>query len=588
MSARSLILLSAVFALGACKDAEDSDLDDTSGGGDTDTSGGDEGGGGDDTSDSGGSTPDVCQELGLTATPWQDGVEQDATLQALAGDLSLATRGGDFVLSEQWSGCETYLFLQEEPRQAGGYDYGTWDRDHKTLLQKLPANAHVFFISSQRAEAQREAALDAHAEEVEKWLERLYSGDELEWRRDRIHYVTDQDTKLDGWLGEHMQSPGWGTAVDRFQRVRYIGSYADYSRYDSSVGWFEPNLGMAANEAIYYNFEAERQAALDADGATVLPIFTGDQGSATVEVELPEQSVLDGADTLTLDLTMECIGEGEYGTCPAWDYMAYLYMCDEPDSTDNPYADTACEAGDTQEGSCTTPLGEDNTGTYSCNEDGTGYDDLSCACNTEIGRWITTYHREGRWAYDISPMLPLFSEEGTRTLRFSSSNSYELYGDLRFSNTGKSARPTHLQYLTLSESEETFSVPATATKVELATVISQHGQNSYEGGNCGEFCDAEHSFTFNGDTGSTYTRSFSDAGSSEGCMDQVAEGTVPNQYGTWWYGRAGWCPGKEVPTVAEDITSQVSIGGENTVLYEVDDTSAAGTVRRRYWILSSE
>ena len=48
-----------------------------------------------------------------------------------------------------------------------------------------------------------------------------------------------------------MLNPGWGAGIDRFQRVRYIGSYADYSRYDSGRGWFAPNLSMAANEAVY-------------------------------------------------------------------------------------------------------------------------------------------------------------------------------------------------------------------------------------------------------------------------------------------------------------------------------------------------
>lgn len=31
-----------------------------------------------------------------------------------------------------------------------------------------------------------------------------------------------------------------------------------------------------------------------------------------------------------------------------------------------------------------------------------------------------------------------------------------------------------------------------------------------------------------------------------GCAETVADGTTPNQYGTWIYGRAGWCPGSAV------------------------------------------
>ena len=575
-------LLLTLAGLAACTTAEEDPVGDEGGG--TDDGGTDDGGStGDDTADT--DTPmDVCAELGLPVREWQAGAEQDPTLQALAGDVTLNARDGVWTLSELWTGCESYLFIQDNPAQAGGYDWTIWEQDHREFLQRLPRNTHVFFMASSNLEAKRNTALDELEAEIERRLpQALDTEEEQQWAREHIHYVTDRSTSVDGWVGSIMQRPGWGAGVDRLQHVRYIGSYADYERYSDSTGWFGPNLAMSANEAIYYNFEAERQDWLDADGATVAPVFNGEQGDSRVTVSLPSATEIAAADTLVIDLEMACIGDGEFGTCPAWDYMAYLYMCDQADSTDNPYADTACEVGETQEGSCTSPIGEARTGTFTCKEDGSGYEDLVCSsCDTEISRWITTYHREGRWAYDISPMLPLFEGGGERELYFQAGNAYELYGSLRFSNTGKEFRPTHLQYILASESEDTFEVPATAGKVELATVISQHGQT------CGEFCDATHSFTFNGAESPQVARDFPLAGTGEGCMDQVAEGTVPNQYGTWWYGRAGWCPGKEVPTVTHDITSEVDIGGENTVLYEIDDTSQAGTVRKRYWILSSE
>ena len=60
----------------------------------------------------------------------------------------------------------------------------------------------------------------------------------------------------------------------------------------------------------------------------------------------------------------------------------------------------------------------------------------------------------------------------------------------------------------------------------------------------------------------------SEAGDSTDCMDKVSEGTVPNQYGTWWYGRSGWCPGKEVQLVMQDITEYVTPGEDAVVDYE--------------------
>ena len=54
----------------------------------------------------------------------------------------------------------------------------------------------------------------------------------------------------------------------------------------------------------------------------------------------------------------------------------------------------------------------------------------------------------------------------------------------------------------------------------------------------------------------------------DGCEQQVAVGTVPNQFGTWFYGRGGWCPGMEVAPRAFDITASVTPGQPVTLTYE--------------------
>ena len=334
---------------------------------------------------------------------------------------------------------------------------------------------------------------------------------------------------------------------------------------------------------------------------------------------------------------MACVGDGEYGDCPAWDYMAYLWACDEPTET-NPYSDTECQpyvaeilgacestgascradedctaedgtsstcsgyvaaiAADTQTGTCLAPTGEEVSASYTCASDGSGYGELACGCSTEIGRWITTYHREGRWVYDISAYLPLLARGGTQTMRYETSGPYEVTLDLRFSNQAKEARPEETTYLFAGGGIYTGSnalyepvtveIPADAVKVELATVISGHGS---DGNNCGEFCDMAHWFVVNGDTDNAIVRDFPDSSSRFGCRDQVAEGTIPNQYGTWWYGRAGWCPGKEVPTVMADITDQVVIGAENTfeyyALFGGAEYTGYSTNRMNAWLVVS-
>ena len=40
----------------------------------------------------------------------------------------------------------------------------------------------------------------------------------------------------------------------------------------------------------------------------------------------------------------------------------------------------------------------------------------------------------------------------------------------------------------------------------------------------------------------------------------IQSGTIPNQYGTWGYGRAGWCPGMDVKPFVVDITQYVEFG----------------------------
>ena len=46
----------------------------------------------------------------------------------------------------------------------------------------------------------------------------------------------------------------------------------------------------------------------------------------------------------------------------------------------------------------------------------------------------------------------------------------------------------------------------------------------------------------------------------DGCEQQVDAGTIPNQYGTWWYGRNSWCPGKEVQISRFDLDGLVTPG----------------------------
>ncbi|MDG1480763.1 MAG: peptide-N-glycosidase F-related protein [Myxococcota bacterium] len=587
--------------------------------------------------------PTVCDD-GVAIRPFADAEESEA-LYAVAADFTVETTEGTWTLSEAWTGCGPILLLQDTPRQATGWPTPLWERDHDDFFATLPSNTTVLFMSTDSSSSDRDEILADMQVLVEEELADAFSEAEQEAWKAQIHYVTDRASEIEGWVGPVMISPGWGIGIDRFQRIRYVGSYADPTRYLSSEGWFEPNLGMAANEAVFYNFEAAREEELEALDADILPVLEQEYcaGNAYVDVELPDAETMAGYDSMTIDLYMGCVGEGEYGDCPAWDYMAYLYVCDMPDA-DNADADTTCQpavaevlgscaadgkiddkaatcreakdcedksktawtcegyeesiAADTLPGTCTDPLGDAADAVQTCRADGSGYDDLACACDTEIGRWITTYHREGRWVYDNSAMLPYLARGGTRTFRFNTTGPYELDMDFHLSSQGKDARPDEIEYLfsggtlnvdyNANHPDVTLDIPADAVKVELATVISQHGA---DGNNCGEFCDVSHHFMMNGDEANEIVRSFPEASSAYDCMEKVAVGTVPNQYGTWWYGRAGWCPGKDVETVVFDITDQVTPGEENAfsykALYQGADYTGSATMRLRSWVVIS-
>jgi len=288
--------------------------------------------------------------------------------------------------------------------------------------------------------------------------------------------------------------------------------------------------------------------------------------------------------------------------------MAYLYRC-SVEAVENTQAATPCQPhvpasegveeipAETLECSCNAPGGVVEPATQTCNTEGTGFEDCACACDTEIGRWITTYHREGRWVHDVSAVLPYVDDGGAQRYRFNTTGPYELKMDMRFSSSTKEARPQEVLPLftggtinpdyNTNHPPVTVSIPSDATKVELATVISGHGMN--DPGNCAEFCNITHHFNIDGQ--GEIERSFPEAGGTLDCMDQVDRGTVPNQYGTWWYGRNGWCPGKDVPTVSTDITDWVTPGSDATISYEAlfngsDYTGSATILMRSYAVFS--
>lgn len=56
-------------------------------------------------------------------------------------------------------------------------------------------------------------------------------------------------------------------------------------------------------------------------------------------------------------------------------------------------------------------------------------------------------------------------------------------------------------------------------------------------------------------------------GTPKGCADHVPAGVIPNEHGTWLYGRDGWCDGQQVDGWQIDVTNHVTTSSQNRLQY---------------------
>ncbi|XP_060756366.1 uncharacterized protein si:dkey-256h2.1 [Neoarius graeffei] len=305
----------------------------------------------------------------------------------------------------------------------------------------------------------------------------------------------------------------------------------------AEMGWFlYPTFRFIAWQAEWFNFNTDLLERVK-HPAAVVPVFNntlmqGKQGAQTI-VKLPKDLLQ--FDVLQLDAALSCPGRRDE-TCAHWDHTVQLFICCDHSS---PY------------------------------------------CNMELGRWITAFRRgTGHWLTDVSPLLPLLNSERcslvmktppwampwitSLNLRFSHSN--------HSGNSSEMLYPFNLMFLykggTFDKDynsrfqEITFTIPPSTKKVELYAVITGHGSDD---NNCGEFCVTSHFFLINGIHNNSLT--FDSADLPLGCAIRVREGAVPNEHGTWLYGRAGWCDGLQVDPWRINLTPQLDLSSSNTILY---------------------
>ncbi|MFK7991190.1 MAG: peptide-N-glycosidase F-related protein [Sandaracinaceae bacterium] len=469
----------------------------------------------------------LCDALSLPRRAF-DASATGTGFEETVGDFTVATLDGDWTLSEQWSGCESYVFVLHTPSE---YGEGLFTSVPDAIFTEGPKNVHYFFGTWDSEGAEMRA--EAYREYVEEGfdIQGLSADDLVHWRA-HVHYLTEPMGDVDGGLAGFLAGAGRfqnAFAITPQQRLDPVGSLMAVG-----AGGFRPLMEMARFFAPYYDYVAALDERIAASDATVVSILEDETLTARTvdrEVTLPS---LSGFDTLEVDVELTCLLSP--GDCSEWDRIAHLFVCV----------------------------------------------DSECAERRELVRWITPYSRPGRrrWLMDATPLMGLLEGGGAQTFRVVFGPDWEeatervVSVSLRLRDQARGEVPLGAE---LAFTGGTFNAeyndgrapfvvtrPAGATRAELVTIVSGHGQ---EASNCAEWCDHEHAFTAAGGTAHT-VRFPGQAGQPNGCAARTGEGVVPGQWGNWAPLRAGWCPGLPVAPVRHDITADLPEGVATEITYE--------------------
>ena len=464
--------------------------------------------------------------LPLPAGPYGTGIRD------FAGDFTVQTLDGAYAFHASWTGHDSHLFFVHQA--SSSYAAELFASAPLPLLQASPPGVHYFFHDTAAEESARRATLESLKGRFDAALSTMDPATADAWAG-RLHYVTDAVAGLDGSLGAFVDAhPAFAFGIDRFGRWREVGLLLDLQRN-------EAQMRFLASEAQGFEYERRLAWELGAIDAREVVVFDGDRHvggwedglNTLVQIELPSAEEMARFDSMAVHLYTACPGhlQGKDAGCNEWDYAHHLFVCD---------------AGDT------------------------------ASCDTELVRYVTPYAREGEWLTDISELLPLFADGGRRTLRYEGANGYDMHLRILLWDAGKSHRPVEARFLWGASSPIVWDAayndqfepvrfviddPET-TKVAIYNVVTGHGFGTTLQ-NCAEFCDSEHEFTVNG---AAFVESHPEAKTRDGCLQQVGFGVVPNQFGTWPFGRAGWCPGQDVKPWVQDVSAAL-LSGENEIDY---------------------
>ena len=443
----------------------------------------------------------------------------------------------------EWNGEDNYIFIHYDPSNSNSTEM--WSdqcpgnicpngSDHLTLLEKSGMNTHYFFISS-GINAEQDILLIQ--QNFNSLIEQNMNIELQEHWKTHLHFVPTKTSELSNWINTRINGT-YAFSIDRLQRIKqagYLGNPAGFS------GFY---MNFLAHEATYHDYEwnvlNEDESTYDEITVFEREHYTGGW-AATIEtiIEFPDLETLDDYSGMSLELLRGCPdANGNYSDqgCDDYDRIARMFICDEDGSN----------------------------------------------CN-EAARWITPFDRQPHHLTDISPFISMLKPGGNKMVKFQESgwpNSlltmrFRFYHGEDLTDTPQIFQPMWVGTIPFNPDFDdntppvVFEVPEDATKVEFVSYITGHGWGSNGTFNCAEFCNSKHKFTVNGGV-HEFETAYPSAGDNTHCMEPstISQGVKPNQYGTWGYGRAGWCPGQDVHPIVTDITDHVLLGEENVIDYD--------------------
>ncbi len=493
---------------------------------------------------------------------WKENGHGDGRMDTVA-HFSVPTLDGTWSFRNEWTGDDVYIFLFKYTDSSGNGNNADWSKNPGSMIRQLPDNAHLFYGSFDNSYHNDVMGRKTAVQNA------LNPNEELQWNG-RIHYIDQDMSTASGGLGDLINN--WGSlyyGIDRFQRAREIGSiYAWTTQSNDITHW--------AYEARMYNYEFTTEVRENDPNVHAVTIvdetwhsggWQGGYGSKYENITMNLPDNISKYDTLEVFHEHACDerrnryakSDGSYGGCHEWDYLAYLKICERNDSS---------------------------------------------ACGTEFIRWITTYGREGRWLTDVTPYLFMLEENDVRTFKYEGANKGTMTIKLLFSDWDVGERSSsgervftggqfNGQYNNEStyKRQHNFTTLADYHHVKIVATITGHGFNQDQA-NCAEFCDHEHHYYIGANHAYEWHPIVHD---SQGCEKEVDAGVVANQFGSWPYGRAGWCAGQDVKQWTYDITDWVDNSSTNNLLYKglfngqeyvPQDTNGGGReIRANIWLI---